>query len=148
MLFKSLRSLLLLLPLFIAGPGQAQVDFSGPARPVAEAERAFARSMAERNHSAFTSWLSEQALFFDGKAVLRGKAAVAAGWKPLFDAPQAPFSWEPDQIEVLDDGTLAHSSGPVRNAAGKLVGRFNSIWRQESPGTWRIVFDRGEAAGE
>ena len=148
MLPQPLRAALVLLPLFMSSPGQAQVDFSGPALPVAQAERAFARSMAERNHAAFTALLSQQAVFFNGKAVLRGKAAVAAGWKPLFDAPQAPFSWEPDQIEVLDDGSLAHSSGPVRNPAGKLVGRFNSIWRQESPGTWRIVFDRGEAASE
>ncbi len=148
MIIKSLRGLLPLLPLFMSSPGHAQVEFTGPALPVAQAERAFARSMAERSHAAFAALLSEQAVFFNGKAVLRGKAAVAAGWKPLFDAPQAPFSWEPDQIEVLDDGSLAHSSGPVRNPAGKLVGRFNSIWRQESPGTWRIVFDRGEAAGK
>lgn len=26
---------------------------------------------------------------------------------------EAPFSWEPAQVEVLDSGTLALSSGPV-----------------------------------
>ena len=44
---------------------------------------------------------------------------------------------------MLASGTLAHSSGPVRDRAGKLVSRFNSVWRQESPGVWRIVFDKG-----
>jgi ketosteroid isomerase-like protein len=80
--------------------------------------------------------------------VLRGKAVVAAAWKPLYEDAAAPFSWEPDEIEVLADGTLAHSSGPVRNAAGKRVGRFNSVWRQESPGVWRIVLDKGSPLTE
>lgn len=108
-------------------------------------ERAFARTMAERDLAGFASHLSEQAVFFSPREVLHGKAAVVAGWKRLFDGPAAPFAWEPDQVEVLADGTLAHSSGPVRDAAGKLVARFNSIWRQEAPGVWRIVFDKGEA---
>jgi hypothetical protein len=45
---------------------------------------------------------------------------------------------------VLDSGTLALSSGPVRDASGKHFANFQSIWRQESPGVWRVVFDRGE----
>ena len=106
-------------------------------------ERRFARSMAERKLADFAALLSEQAVFFDGTAVLRGKAAVLAAWSPLFESAQAPFSWEPDQVEVLADGSLAHSSGPVRNPAGVAVARFNSIWRQEAPGVWRIVFDKG-----
>ena len=44
---------------------------------------------------------------------------------------------------MLDAGDLALSTGPVRNAAGKLIATFTSIWRQESPGVWRIVFDKG-----
>ena len=42
------------------------------------------------------------------------------------------------------DGTLALSTGPVRNPAGQPIARFNSIWRQEAPGVWRIVFDKGQ----
>jgi hypothetical protein len=55
----------------------------------------------------------------------------------------APFSWEPDEVEPLPSGTLAHSSGPVRDASGKPVARFNSIWRLEAPGVWRVIFDKG-----
>ncbi len=112
-------------------------------RQVEAAERAFARSMADRDHVAFTKHLSEQAVFFSGAQALRGKAAVAAGWKGYFDGPQAPFSWEPEQVEVLGDGTLAHSSGPVRDPGGKPIARFNSVWRQEAPGVWRVVLDKG-----
>lgn len=112
-------------------------------------ERAFARTMARRDHAAFAAFLADEAVFFGGKGVLRGKAAVAAGWKPLFAKPAAPFSWEPERVEVLESGTLALSTGPVRGPDGKVVGVFNSVWRREASGVWRIVFDKGgEVCGD
>ena len=77
-----------------------------------------------------------------GPEPLRGKGEVLAFWSRFYSGPAAPFSWEPDEVEVLDSGTLAHSSGPVRNAQGVLTSRFNSVWRREADG-WRIVFDKG-----
>ena len=55
----------------------------------------------------------------------------------------APFSWRPEVVEVLDSGTLALTSGPVRDPTGKQTGTFNSIWRREPDGRWRVVFDKG-----
>lgn len=111
---------------------------------VVAAEEAFARTMADRNHEAFARMLSDEAVFFTGPTPLRGREAVAAYWKQYYVGPNAPFSWEPDTVQVLESGTLALSTGPVRDPAGRVVGRFNSIWRQESPGVWRVVFDKGE----
>ena len=108
-------------------------------------ERAFAQTMARRDAAGFERFLSEQAVFYGSQRVHHGKAAVMAAWKPFFDGPVAPFSWEPDRVDVLADGTLAHSSGPVHDPQGKRIARFNSVWRQEAPGVWRIVFDKGEA---
>jgi ketosteroid isomerase-like protein len=101
--------------------------------------------MKARDHAAFTGFLAEEAVFFSGPGkVLRGRDAVSKAWRVYYDGPQAPFSWEPEEVEVVDSGTLAYSGGPVYDASGKKVGRFNSIWRLEAPGRWRIVFDRGE----
>jgi ketosteroid isomerase-like protein len=119
-----------------------QPDNAALARQVADVERAFARSMADRDHAAFTSFLTEQTVFWLPDAT-RGKAAVAAFWKRFYEGKQAPFSWEPDDVQVLADGTLAFSTGPVRNPEGKVTSRFMSVWRQEAPGVWRIIFDRG-----
>jgi ketosteroid isomerase-like protein len=142
------RTSLLLSAGLMAGAAFAQPDLEALGRQVADAERAFARTMAQRDHAAFAAFVSEQARFFGGGRVLRGRSEVAAGWKAFFEGELAPFSWEPDQVEVLPDGTLALSTGPVRDPLGKLVGRFNSIWRQEAPGTWRVVFDKGEPVRE
>ncbi|HSW23035.1 MAG TPA: nuclear transport factor 2 family protein, partial [Burkholderiaceae bacterium] len=102
--------------------------------------------MAERDFAAFARHLSEHAVFWSGSKVLRGKAAVLEGWRRFYEGPQAPFSWEPDEVVVLGDGTLALSTGPVRDAAGKPIARFRSVWRREPDGRWLIVFDRGEPA--
>ena len=113
-----------------------------PAETVRARETAFAKSMADRDHRAFTAFLSEEAVF-TGARVLRGRDAVAAGWKRFFEAPTAPFSWTPAVVEVLDSGRLALTSGPVTGADGQPAGTFKSIWRLEDDGVWRIVFDSG-----
>jgi ketosteroid isomerase-like protein len=110
---------------------------------VMDTERAFARSMADRDFSAFTGFLSPEATFFSATRVLHGKQEVADAWKRFFDNPAAPFSWKPETVEVLESGNLALSSGPVFDPAGKQFATFTSIWRMEAPGTWRIVFDKG-----
>jgi len=106
------------------------------------AEEAFAKTMADRDHAAFTSFIADDAVFV-GDKVLRGRVAVAAGWKRFFDGPAAPFSWKPDSALVLDSGKLGMTSGPVYDPAGKRVGTFQSTWRLEADGAWRVVLDRG-----
>ena len=120
-----------------------QSDRDEPKQQVFQAERAFAKTMADRDHAAFESFLADEAVFFTGPTPLRGKQQVAAAWKRFYAQPEAPFSWEPQEVEVLDSGTLAISSGPVHDARGKRVATFTSIWRQEAPGVWRVVFDKG-----
>lgn len=123
---------------------------SGPAEPVealAEQvriqETAFAKTMAERDITAFATFVSEEALFL-GPTVLRGRDAVIEGWKPYFEGgPKAPFSWAPERVEVVASGTLAISTGPVRDPDGQRVGTFTSTWRRETDGRWRVVLDSG-----
>ncbi|HEY7641813.1 MAG TPA: nuclear transport factor 2 family protein [Steroidobacteraceae bacterium] len=109
---------------------------------VRDAENAFAATMAARDHKAFATFIAEDAVFF-GKEAVRGKAAVVESWKGLYEKPEAPFSWRSQEVQVLDSGQLAHSSGPVLNSKGEQVGTFNSIWRRESDGRWKVVFDKG-----
>ena len=120
---------------------------AGDARDqVAKTERGFAASMAQRDSTRFATFLSGEAVFIgnqEGQPALRGKRAVVEGWKRFFEGPAAPFSWDPDVVEVLDSGKLALSTGPVKDPKGELIGRFTSIWRLEADGQWRVVFDRG-----
>lgn len=125
-----------------AAPARAETN-AELAQQVRQAELAFAKTMAARDHAAFGSFVADEALFFGRRGVLRGRAAVLDGWKPFFEASSAPFSWAPEVVEVLDSGTLALSSGPVLDPEGKLIGTFSSIWRREADGRWRVLFDKG-----
>jgi len=118
-------------------------DTATAQRQVMETERAFAKSMADRDLSAFSSFIAPDAVFFTGPEPRRGKQAVVDAWKRFYEKPDAPFSWRPETVEVLDSGSLALSSGPVFNPAGKQIATFTSIWRLDGAGTWRIVFDKG-----
>ena len=138
--------ILLLLPFFLlAGCAGVPVkqDLAVLQKQVADAERGFAKTMADRNFAAFSSFIADEAVFFTSTAALRGKPAVVEFWKRFYEKPDAPFSWEPAQVEVLDSGTLAISFGPVRDPSGKHFSNFQSIWRFEAPGVWRVIFDRG-----
>ena len=109
---------------------------------VRAAERAFAKTMADRDHAAFISFLADEAVFF-GNGAQRGATQVAAAWKRFYEGPKAPFSWEPETVEVLESGTLALSSGPVYDPDHKRTGTFNSVWRKDAAGKWKVVFDKG-----
>ena len=120
----------------------AAPDLEALAVKVRAREAAFAKTMADRDHAAFATFVSEEAVFL-GRTALRGRAAVAAGWKAYFEGAKAPFSWAPDRVEVIAAGTLAVSTGPVFDPDGKRAGTFTSTWRLEADGEWRIVLDSG-----
>ena len=110
---------------------------------VRAAEVAFARTMAERDFSAFGEYLSPDAVFFAGERPLRGADARQAAWEPFFAGEQAPVSWAPEQVVALAGGGLVYSSGPVWDPSGRLIARFNSVWQRDAKGRWRVILDKG-----
>src|SRR5215471_19288633 len=108
---------------------------------VRRTEIAFAKTMADRDPDSFAAFLADETVFMSNGRVLRGARQVADGWKRFFESARAPFSWEPEQVEVLDSGSLAMTSGPVRDPSGKRIGTFNSVWRREADRGWKIVLD-------
>lgn len=137
----AMKSLLGAAIVFCASISQA-ADNAELVRQVTEAERGFAQTMADRDVEKFAHFIADEAVFY-GNSVQRGKQAVLAEWQAYFKGEQAPFSWRPEQVDVLDSGTLAHSSGPVIDAKGNVVAHFNSVWRLQAPGVWKVVFDKG-----
>ncbi len=139
------RSVLFAPALLLTGcaTAQSRPDNAALVKQVTDTELAFAKTMAERDHAAFASFLADETVFLMGGKPQRGKAAVADYWKRFYTEPKAPFSWRPDHVQVLDSGGLAASTGPVFDPDGKLFARFYSTWRREDSGAWRIVFDDG-----
>lgn len=132
--------------LLLALAGMARSSHVDLQRQVAAADRALAAAMAARDVAAFGALVADEAVFFAGERPVRGRHAIVETWHPCFEGTQAPFSWAPDQVEVVESGTLATTAGPVRGAAGQALGRYEAVWRLAAPGQWQIVFERGRPA--
>lgn len=124
------------------GPVAAAEDRAALTEQVRATEIAFAKTLADRDVKKFRSMIAPDVIWL-ADVPLRGPDQVVRNWQKYFDAAKPPFSWAPEIVEVQDGGKLALSTGPVFNPEGKKVGMFTSIWRRESSGEWKIIFDRG-----
>lgn len=131
--------------LFCALLAQAAAAAETPAQlteQVRATEIAFAKTLADRDPKKFESMIAPDSIWLGAKP-LHGPAEILASWQGYFDAKTPPFSWRPEIVEVQAGGKLALSTGPVLDPSGKRVGTYTSIWRRESTGEWKIIFDRG-----
>ena len=115
-------------------------------------EIAFSQSVENKDIEAFKSFLDDDARFV-GRSVMSGPDAITAAWNDFFAEDGPDIKWRPQFVEVLEDRTLALTRGPYRiigkDAEGNSVeqwGTFNSVWRMNSDGKWRVVFDAGDVA--
>jgi ketosteroid isomerase-like protein len=137
--FRLVATLLVMAAGVSAGAADTLAELTEQVRAT---EFAFAKTLADRDVAAFTRMIAPDVIWL-ADAPLRGPAQVLTRWQKFFDAPQPPFSWHPELVEVQEGGKLALSTGPVINAAGKRTGTYTSIWRRERSGEWRLIFDRG-----
>lgn len=133
----------------LIGTGPALADLVDDVRC---REIGFSQSAENRDYAAFKSFIDGDARFV-GSDVLRGVEQVAEVWSVFFAEDGPTIRWRPQIIEVLENGTLALSRGPYKSesldADGNNVeswGTFNSVWRLNEDGEWRVVFDAGSPA--
>src|SRR5919202_6443326 len=112
---KHVSLLALVSTLRLSAPMWGQAPAADLKHQVCAAESSFAASMAHRDLKAFAQFVSPEAIFFGDTIIMRGKQAVIDRWRRFFAKAKAPFSWEPEVIEVLPSGNLALSTGPVFN---------------------------------
>lgn len=70
--------------------------------------------------------------------LLRSKCLPLAA-SPMLAVAAGPAWCEEKSFSMVQVG----STGPVSSPEGAIVARFNSHWRLEAPGVWRVVFDNG-----
>ena len=130
----------------------ATTAIANPGDDVRCREIGFSQSAENRDLQAFRSFIDADARFVSSQ-VVRGVDAVAEAWAVFFTDPGPTIKWRPMVIEVLENNTLALSRGPYRvvskDADGNMVeswGTFNSVWRVNEDGQWRVVLDAGNPA--
>src|SRR5210317_1783322 len=145
-----MRTSLILMAVLLL-PGFASADIANEVRCQ---EIAFSQSVETKDVVAFRSFIATDARFI-GQSVQRGVAEIVTAWGVFFTDSAPDFKWRPQFVEVLEDGTLALSRGPyrliIKNEDGTTAerwGTFNSIWRKQDDGNWKIIFDAGNEAAE
>jgi hypothetical protein len=80
----------LMISLFFAGilfaPSKAELK-----EEVRRTETGFAKTMAERDHSAFVTFLDPETVFMSNGVTTRGSRVVAGRWVRFFDGPTPGF---------------------------------------------------------
>jgi ketosteroid isomerase-like protein len=107
-------------------------------------ERAFsAMSVAQGMKAAFLAYLAADGVVF---------RPTATNGRKVWEAQTASTStliWEPAFAEVSSAGDLGYTTGPweLRPPADSerptAYGHFNSVWRKQRGGVWRVVADIG-----
>ena len=117
-------------------------------------EIGFSKAAEKQNAKRFASFIDADARFVSS-TVTRGPDAVAEAWTVFFTSDSPTIKWRPQIVEVLEDGKLALSRGPYRviskDEDGNETehwGTFNSVWRLQADGGWKVVFDAGSAAAQ
>jgi ketosteroid isomerase-like protein len=110
-------------------------------------EAKFAKATAEGGGTAFSSWFAEDGVALsNGKAPVTGRAAIAAGatWSPA----DYQLTWTPQAGQMSPSGdmgfTWGHYEGRAKDRNGNPVvttGRYMTIWRKQSDGSWKVVLD-------
>ena len=107
-----------------------------------DAERAFAADAQKLGQwNAFRRWAAEDALMFTPQPV------IAQEFLKGRTDPPVPVFWWPGKSFVSCDGTYAVNSGPWVRDWGKSVGYFTTVWKRQSDGGWKWIYDAGDTLG-
>ena len=76
----------------------------------------------------------------EGQADVSALQAQVRAAEQAFSKAMADRDVDAFASHVADDAVFF---GAKRAADGKQIGVFNSIWRRDAEGVWRVVFDKG-----
>jgi len=113
------------------------------------AEIALSQALESQDQAKFASLIDKDARFVGGP-VRRGVDEIVEAWSGYFREGGDKIVWRPMVTEVIDSGDLALSRGPFRltwvdedGQENVVWGYFNSTWRLNDNGEWRVLFDAG-----
>ncbi len=129
---------------------------TGAAAPAAdpsvlmEADRAFAKAVADGGVDAWVSWLApDGAQIVPGAGEVRGPDAIRSLMAYL-DDPGSTLTWEPLRAEIATSGDLGWTTGTYESesmgADGRVRrghGRYVTIWKKQADGRWKVAMDLG-----
>lgn len=115
---------------------------------IRETEEAFNNMAAETGvKEAFLYFADAEAVLNRNNQIIKGKKAIADyfGNQTLHSVS---LQWQPEYVDVSDDGTLGYTYGTFSfvavDTSGQKIessGVFHTVWKKQEDGSWRYVYD-------
>ena len=136
---------LALLAAVAATPSLARTaDPSPDPTPVIAAERAFAADgLATGVDASFLKWSAPEAVMIAGGGPKLAHEILDP--KAVFDPTAPSLVWWPNWAGIARSGDLGFTTGGVE-VGGRRTGHYFTIWKRQSDGSWKWVYDGGTGA--
>jgi len=150
LLMSSRVPLAFCLVLSLAASCRTSVDTAKGRQALLERDREWARisSAGKSADSVLAFWTEDTRVVMPGQATLQGKAPIGQMVTSSFRTPGFHVRWTPETAVVSEGGDLGYTTGTneftVPDSTGKttkIAGRYITVWRKGTDGTWRCVED-------
>lgn len=136
--------------LLLSGSVHAQkTDKEVLKKEIKQAENNFQKTLLDEGvANAFYIFAAENAIIKrENDTLITGNEAIKTYYSnPVYK--NAVAKWEPDYIDVSDDGTMAYTYGKYswefKDSSGKVTtykGVFHTVWKKMADGSWKYVWD-------
>lgn len=118
-------------------------------------EAEFMKAAEEHGSTGYMSYYADDSVELpNGGPIIQGKLNIAKGMGFL-DQKDNHLTWSPVGADISSSGDLGYTYGAFefqsKNKAGKITverGKYTSIWKKQSDGSWKVVLDMGNASPE
>ena len=124
---------------------KAEMDLEKVKQRIIDTDKEFCQMAQEKGvPAAFAAYADKNAVIYRDKTLpIEGRTSIEKAYAAF---GSANLSWEPDFVEAAASGDLGYTLGSwVFTAPDSTVskGFYISIWKKQSDGAWKYVFDSG-----
>jgi len=125
------------------------------AETLKQLEGEFMKAAADKGSQGYMSYYAEDSVELpNGAPIIAGKTNIAQGMGFL-DSKDNRLQWTPVGADISTAGDFGYTYGTFefhsKDKDGKPrvdYGKYTSIWKLQSDGTWKVVLDMGNASPE
>ena len=123
------------------------------AETLKQLEGEFMKAAIEKGSQGYMSYYADDSVEVpNGGPLIQGKAEIAKGMSFLDDKNNS-LLWTPVGADISSSGDLGYTYGTFefhsKDKDGKPTvehGKYTSIWKKQSDGSWKVVLDMGNAS--
>ena len=144
-------TLIFTLLFFLMAQLQLSANRSEWIEEIRDTETQFCKVAAQKGlKSAFLEFADDEAVLKRGEKLIKGKTAIAEFFETSEGHLQGKveLKWQPDFIDVSDDGTMGYTFGPYTfvqidsdGIETSSEGVFHTVWKRQADGSWKYVWD-------